>query len=200
MSDKQDNEFYPTPPELCLAIVRKLDEVIPKPRRIIEPSAGMGPFIRAAKQVWPEVFAMGVDIDPRIEAHMRDAGADRVAIGDWEEVIRGQKNLDVLILGNDPFTLQVAHVMAGLEAQGHGTYQAKVSRASLLESRERIPFWESHPARYVLPLVPRPNFMKGMVDPVTKKKKGGDNSAYMLYIWQKGYRGRAELFTPLVWK
>lgn len=200
MSERAKNDFYPTPPEVSQAIVRTLAEIIPAPRGIIESSAGTGSFVRACRPVWPGAFIMGVDIDPGMEPALVAAGADRVIIGDWEELIRDQRDLDVLMIGNDPFSVQIAHVTAGLKAQLHGAWHAKIGRFSLLESRERVPFWRDHPCRYMFPIVPRPNFMKGVIDPETGKKKNGDNSGYMLYVWKKGYTGRAELCSPIVWR
>lgn len=200
MSERVKNDFYPTPPELSLAIVQTLASFIPSPKGVIESSAGTGSFVRASRLTWPKAIVMGVDIDPDMEPALVEAGAHRVVMGDWEQIIQGQRDLDVLMVGNDPFSTQIAHVLAGLRAQCSGAWHAKLGRMSLLGSYERVSFWKENPCRLMFPLVPRPNFMKGVVDEETGKKKGGDNSEYMLYVWQKGFTGKAEIYEPIVWR
>ena len=200
MSTRVKNDFYPTPPELALAIVKTLSGFIPEPKVIIESSAGTGAFIKACREVYPSSHIIGCDIDPAMEPAMLQAGANRVIIGDWEQVISTQSNMDVLMVGNDPFTYQAEHITAGLKAQAEGTWHAKLGRMGLLESYERIEFWKTHPCRIMFPLIPRPNFQKGQKDPITGKPKNGDSTAYMLYVWQKGYTGKATLYDPIIWR
>lgn len=106
------NDRYLTPGSLARAICEKLKEAIGRPDTIIEPSAGGGSFIRAARDVWgvaPEIIA--VEVDRRSNADELDtAGADRVIYGQWEschEEVPRFKGSDrrILILGNPPFDL-----------------------------------------------------------------------------------------------
>jgi hypothetical protein len=200
MSERVKNDFYPTPMELSSAIIQTLASFIQPPKWVIESSAGTGSFIQAARAQWPHVYITGVDVDPLMGDAMRTAGANQVVIGDWERIIQPQKDLEVLMVGNDPFNLQVAHILAGLRAQKVGQWHAKIGRMSLMGSRERVDFWKQHPCRLMFPLVPRPNFQKGMRDEETGKLKGGDNSEYMLYVWGKGFTGKAQIYEPIVWR
>lgn len=200
MTARAENDFYPTPPELSLAICQTLNQFVPPPDRVVESSAGTGSFIRAARAIWPRAYIVGVDVDPSMQSAMDEAGANRVIIGDWEQIIAAEKDLKALLVGNDPFSMQVQHVLAGLKAQADGEWHCKLGRMSLLGSRERVEFWRENPCRFQFPLIPRPNFQKGMVDPVTLKKKGGDNSEYMLYCWQKGFKGVTRQPGPIVWR
>jgi hypothetical protein len=200
MTERTKNDFYPTPMELSSAIIQTLASFIQPPRGVIESSAGTGSFIRAARQQWPTTTIWGVDVDPMMEPYMKEAGADHAYIGDWPYLISGAQDLEVLMVGNDPFSFQIAHILAGLRAQKNGQWHAKLGRMSLMGSYERVDFWKQNPCRLMFPLVPRPNFQKGMRDEETGKLKGGDNSEYMLYVWEKGFTGKAQIYEPIVWR
>lgn len=202
MSHRQPNEFYPTDPDLALAITQRVVEILKgKPiTGIVEPSAGTGSFIHAAKKVWSGRPTIAVDIDPRMEPFLRTAGADTVLIGDWIDMTAFGFIPGVLALGNPPFSLAQRHIVAGFTAPMPLTYQAMLLRMSFMGSHERVDFWNQYPARYGFTLVPRPNFQKGQRDPETGKLKGGDNSEYATYIWEYGYQGPTEWLAPLVWR
>jgi len=192
-TERAVNDFYPTQPELALAITELVAGLLPLPiGLVIEPSAGTGAFIRAAKQVWPHVPACGVDIDPAMVPHLRAAGADDIYVGDWVEAMNTYTlEPGTLILGNPPFGLAQEHITAGNRALAKGDFQAMLLRMSFLGSRQRVEFWQEFPARYLIPLVPRPKFIVG---------KSGDNSEYGVFVWQSGYTGTTELLPTLVWK
>lgn len=186
------NDFYPTPVELAFKITELVASLIDRPiKLVIEPSAGTGAFIRAAKKVWPDVPAAGVDINPEMKQHLYAAGADGVHIGDWCEAVSLGLAPGTLILGNPPFSLAQKHIAASNLALTKGDFNAMLLRMSFMGSRERVPFWSQFPARYLIPLVPRPKFIPG---------KSGDNAEYGVFIWQAGYTGTTELLPVLVWK
>lgn len=107
VGDPLDRHYTPLP--LARVIVAALDEILDDtPRFIVEPSAGSGSFLAAAREVWPDAFMLAVDIDPGSSAREH---ADRFVNRDWLEVSREIRDVD-LILGNPPFkgTTGIAHV------------------------------------------------------------------------------------------
>ena len=61
-------DAYLSPPELCLAICKHLAEQGVNPSDILEPSAGAGNFVCAARTVWPNAVIHANEIAPdRIE-------------------------------------------------------------------------------------------------------------------------------------
>lgn len=198
--NRQSNDFYPTDSDLALAITSRVAMLVPPPTGLVEPSAGTGTFIRAARQVWPTTQIVGVDIDPRMRPFMQAAGADHVLTGNWVDIAQMGFIPGVLGLGNPPFSVAQAHIEAGMGGPQPLTYMAMLLRMSFMGSHERVPFWDRFPAKFAFTLVPRPNFMKGMVDPETGKKKTGDNSEYAVYVWKAGHQDETLWLQPLVWR
>ena len=191
-TERAVNDFYPTQPELALAITKLVASLIPMPGIVIEPSAGTEAFIKAAKQVWPTIPACGVDVDSAMQQPILAAGADGVYIGDWVEAMASHTlEPGTLILGNPPFSLAELHIRAGIDALPKDDFNVALLRMSFLGSQERVPFWAANPARYIIPLVPRPKFIPG---------KSGDNSEYAVFMWQKGFKGTTQLLPTLVWR
>lgn len=113
--DHLDRHFTPLP--LARVI---LAELVVRTRinvhRFVEPSAGGGAFLIAAREIWPKAHLIGVDIDPKAEARQY---ADEWHEGDWLDVSQRLDNID-LIAGNPPFTGEIGidHVRASLACSG----------------------------------------------------------------------------------
>lgn len=190
---RQPNDHYPTPGKLAWAITQRLGQLVPAVVGVVEPSAGTGGFIRASRHVWPGAEIIGVDVDPAMQQPMLDAGADFAIIADWLDVAAYGLVPGVLVLGNPPFGQARPHIEASIRALCTGDHAAYLLRMGFMGSRKRVDFWKRYPARYLVPLVPRPNFLRG------KKGKSGDNSEYGVFVWQKGYHGPTEVLETLVW-
>lgn len=190
---RKANDFYPTPEPLALAITQHLAELLPYPVGVIEPSAGTGAFVKASKQVWPKAFVHAVEIIPNLRPELEAAGADTVIIRDWEDCCKAVQLIPgALILGNPPFSLAERHIRAGLGILNHGDYIAMLLRMSFFGSFDRVPFWIEFPTRYMIPLVPRPNYVVG---------GNANNSEYAVFVWQAGpFLDKSEILPPLVWR
>lgn len=103
---------YLTDPKLAVAICARLRQEIGVPSYIIEPSAGAGSFVRAAREVWgagPHITAIEVDHASN-QLELEQAGADVVLFGRWEDCHEevpqkvGYEDT-ILVLGNPPFDL-----------------------------------------------------------------------------------------------
>jgi hypothetical protein len=178
-SERNPRDEYPTPPELCTAIVRKLiddgltslhapfqcsDQYV-----VLEPSCGDGNFIRSILAEFSGWSVDGVDIVPRDSLEnlqgVRFYQSDFLA---WQSRYR-------LIIGNPPFSdaeQHVRHAISLLEPQGT---LAMVLSLNFFGSFGRYPFWREHPLHKVCVLVPRPSFSGG----------GNDSSEYGLFVWRR---------------
>lgn len=195
-------DVCPTPIELAYEICRQLQNLeqettLGEPFRILEPSAGDGPFVKAARAVWPDAEITAVEIRPEMMAPLGAAGADQVVIGsiDHPSVIEAMHVSDAdLIPGNPPFGQAEEHIRELLANMKDGAHLAFLLRVGFYESFERLPFWREHPEKFFAPIVPRPGFkLNG------QGKMGTDSQAYMVCIWQKGWTGPSMRLPHLVW-
>jgi hypothetical protein len=189
-------DSYQTPPQLAIALCERV-RVAFRPLEIVEPSAGSGSFVYAARLVWPDAHVTANDVDRGRRRELLQAGAHVVLHGEWEHVARtlaSNQREDVggerLVVGNPPFRLAERHVEAGLEWLRAGDRLAFLLRLNLLGSTRRLSFWGRPGLASVAPIVPRPSFTGG----------GTDGTEYALFTWVKGYRGPARLQRPIVWK
>jgi len=190
LAEIDEFEICPTPPELALAICRRVTSLFPHVgtnRRqiewILEPSAGDGSFVTAAKATWPGAIVCAVEMRPECENALLAAGANIVTIETLEDFLTSQagqlamKSAD-LVLGNPPFTKAEAHLRAMLALMKPGAILAFLLRVGFYESFDRLLFWEQHPEDSFSPIVPRPGFKKN-----GKGKKGTDSQSYALFCW-----------------
>jgi hypothetical protein len=186
------NDLYPTPQPLCDAICRKLRETIGEVTHVVEPSAGTGNFVRAARAAWPASRIAA--IEPHAPA--ANAGEDAWRVQSFEDAADAFGASvplwpRALVLGNPPFDRAESHVRIALERLGHFTatapqprWLAFVLRASFLAGQKRTAgLWTEAPARYVWHLAPRPSFT---ADGKT------DGAEYVLCVWMAGHRGSYE--------
>ncbi|MCC6649107.1 MAG: hypothetical protein IT374_26500 [Polyangiaceae bacterium] len=111
-------DFWPTPDWLARRMIEWAD---PAPgSRIVEPSAGDGALVRAAREhmrTRGDAWIEAVDVNPAHKMSLHDAGADRVTIGDWP-TFASRAPLDSgggpafdLCFANPPFSLVATHLL-----------------------------------------------------------------------------------------
>lgn len=198
---RNDSDAYYTPQPLADAIARKLRETIGEIDLIIEPSAGVGAFVRAARATWPTAHIRAVEPFPR-----GSTGADWEVADTWESEAAAKicpaVSLPTLIGGNPPYNLPgdgrggaettaERHVRLALERLGHADattpqprWVAFLLRGSFLAGGSRIERLHERIGglRYVWHVTPRPSFTGG----------GTDGAEYAMLVWQVGYRGPYE--------
>ncbi len=194
-SARIENDAYYTHPVLALAICKALHPllVLPSQPRILEPSAGAGSFCRAARTCWgPDAYITAVEPfrGPQDKnGRPTKAGADvwrKLTLEDYCLQRSGQDVDFDLTVGNPPYMEAEAHVQL---TRARSLYVAFLLRFSFLGSQRRAKEIFGAPGlRYILPLAQRPTFMD----------RGSDNSEYATFVWQRDYRGNAEVL-PHLW-
>jgi hypothetical protein len=186
-----EEEFFPTPQPLAGAIVRLLHTACVNswPRRILEPSAGTGNFVGAARSQWPGAFIQAVDTQPRSGACC-EAGANGFAQRDVVEWAKEQPQEDFsLILGNPPFSRAAEHIAALKPLLRPSGCLAFYLRISFFEwTRKRTLFWRDHPLWAFAPIAQRASHYSGGTDSVI----GG------LFVWRH-YAGNL-LLPAVAWR
>lgn len=198
-ADRVPLDAYMTPPELALAICcelkRKVDAL-----EVIEPSAGAGAFVRAARSVWDMAHVTAVEVDPRHRAALVASGAHHVAIEDWVRWSRDIANAqsdegnDRIIIGNPPYRQAQEHVEAGLDLLRDGDRLAFLLRLNFLGSKDRVRFWRRPGLESVQTVAPRPSFGLNKLG-----KPGSDGTEYAVFVWRKGHRAPPRILRPLTW-
>jgi hypothetical protein len=193
--ERVENDAYLTPARPALAICEHLARRGVFPSRVIEPSAGAGAFVRAARLVWPAAHVTANEIDRRRRVALLRAGAHVVLFQDWPRLARRlaaapHDGRPRLIIGNPPYRFAEEHVDAALACLQRGERLAFLLRINFLGATKRVEFWNRPGLEEVAPVAPRPSFLGS----------GSDGTEYALFTWLKGYREPARLAPPIVWK
>ncbi len=198
-AERAELDAYATPLPLARAICQYLRRTAAgdQPDEIMEPSAGQGPFVVAARETWPEAHVTAVDIDPACRAPLKAAGAHVVLVEEWVGLARKLALHQVkkspatrLVIGNPPYREAQEHIEAAVGWVREGDRVAFLLRLAFLESSRRLAFWRAYTPALVAPIVPRPSFTGG----------GTDATAYGLFVWRRGRRGGSRLARAIVWK
>jgi hypothetical protein len=156
--------------------------------QILEPGAGTGNFVAAARAQWPDATITALDIDQRYGAACKKQGADAFHHTDYTKA-----NPDPffdLVIGNPPYNLAEKFVE---NAVGGGGWACFLMRAAF---RSGVGRWKTggilrcHPPLVSWPIVPRPSFTG----------KGTEHSEYEAFLWAPEtvvYMRRVE---PIMWK
>lgn len=186
---RNEGDRYLTPDALARAITKTLADLIEPPSLIVEPSAGEGAFVRAARGAWVGVPVYA--IEPNAEANqLHFTAPGEVSSTTWEDATWPPYCLDssgpTLILGNPPFNLAESHVRLGLERLGH--FDAKEPEPRYLVFLMRQSFWG--PARLAL-RIEAPLYARYSIGPRPSFTLDGqsDGAEYDLFVWKVGHRG-----------
>jgi hypothetical protein len=191
IAPRRPSDDYQTPLRLAQAICKRLSEVIPPPKEVIEPSAGIGHFVVAARECWPDASITAVELREACKGQLEGRGANRVIFDTWESVNLEKVPIPELIVGNPPYELALSHLELALKRVKPGGHVALLLRMAFLNSQERVrELWDKKKGfRYLLPLAQRPSF--------TGDGKS-EHSEYACYVWEPGYKGNAEIL-PHLW-
>jgi hypothetical protein len=199
--DRRPVDFYPTPDRLAVACCRAAREIVPLPEYILEPSAGSGAFVRAARKIWGSSSPIHA-VELRQEEHDNllscDTAADGVSICSLEDFLLGPSFVakeKVLAIGNPPYSLAQVHILLLLDNLLPGSHIAFLLKLGFLGTKDRADLlWKQGQCKYVWPILGRPSFVKG-------DRASSDVNEYALFVWEVGYTGPTFIRWPHIrWK
>lgn len=198
---RKEHDAYDTPFECALACAQwcaansiRIDHV--SPWRILDPTAGGGPFVKAARATWPSALIAALDIRPEVEIGLKGAGANYVGIGDTLARAPASFEKVDLVITNPPFALADAllrHLWKGLQG---GAVIAFLLPVTFLGSGDRwanAGLFAIAPLRFLTPIVPRPSFL------TVDGKETSPKFEAALFVWIKGHSGGATIPGPIRW-
>lgn len=172
---RQENDFYPTPIELCRAALHLFAGQNFK--TILDPGCGTGVWGQAARSLWPASHITGIDIVDRLE---RPSAYNRFCLADFLSLIPDaypDGSCYSLIIGNPPYQLAQEFIEKGMRLLApHGTMMFLL-RLNFLEGQKRGKgLWKTLPPSDVYVCSRRPSY--------TGNGKT-DATAYSLICWGK---------------
>ncbi len=185
-----------TKPHVARAVVQWVAQSIPAPARILEPSAGRGAFMVAAREAWPAAKQVGIELDealaPTLRANVRES--DSLFWGSFFAPAVSDLGRFDLVIGNPPYSVDTGRenrrglpVMQSVweEHLAHARTLAPtvvfLLRLSVLGGKERAAeFWPAHPLSALGVITPRPSF--------TDNDKT-DAAEYAAFVWSDVWEG-----------
>lgn len=152
---RREGDFYPTPQDVADRIVETYThDYLNKPKRILEPSAGDGAFLRACRGRFPDASIWAVEpaqYPGTANRHYRGTLEDFACLPEaWH-------TFD-LIIGNPPYNLAAEHVRLCLDLLAPEGRLVFLLRLGFLASRTRRALFREHPPERVDVLAERPSF------------------------------------------
>jgi hypothetical protein len=182
-AEKPASEFYPTP---AWATQRLLQHVDLRGGHWLEPSAGDGAIIRAARSVRDDVRWFAVELRDTGVQLLR-AGASDVLIGNFLDPhartwLEGRTSEGISVtLGNPPFSLAAPFVMRALEISDVVVMLLRLNFLGSSANRRHLFDSAGMPDVYVLP--ERPSFTG----------EGTDATEYGWFLWRADKSQRGEV-------
>jgi predicted RNA methylase len=102
MPDKNPLAYFPTPCELAEFIANESDEPFGGAMTMLEPSAGWGSMIDAARKRWPDIKVTAVELDALNVATLRAKGIEVIEV-DFLAHDFGEERFDIILM-NPPFS------------------------------------------------------------------------------------------------
>lgn len=168
-------DAYMTPPKLAEAIVARAAaafRLTPDMEfNIIEPGAGTGVFVRAARAQWPRSHIVAVDVDGRYRRACMKAGADDFVHGDYSRGAGG--GWATLTIGNPPFGLAAEFIREALDGSAFTCFLMRAAFRAGVGRWAPGGLFDVNPPRETWPVVPRPSFTGG----------GTEHSEYEVFLF-----------------
>ncbi len=183
---------YWTPDACALACTRAVASVLPRaPRTILEPAAGGGAWVRAAREVWgPVPWIEAWDLDGKAPALTEDVGASEAHRYDYLGTAAHRFDL---VLGNPPYARDAFQAWLD-KPLTHAGAVAWLLRSTALGSAKRAAWWGAHAPSHVWVLSTRPRWGGPGARP------SSDSVDSVLVLWQPSLaRGGARVVTRLGW-
>ena len=166
LTERAHRDFYATP-ELAVRLLLQ-NEIFSK--NILEPCCGMGHISKVFEEY-------GFNVDSR---DIEDRGFGR---GGMDFLKCGEKNLDVDIVTNPPYSLAQEFVEKSLEVIGEGHKVAMFLKLTFLEGKNRRVMFEKYPPKVVYVSSSRLTCGKNGVEWLPSC------ICYAWFVWYKGFQG-----------
>lgn len=198
---RKEHDVYDTDPACALACVEWLatngaKDPCRKSPTVLDPCGGSGPFVAAARRVWPSALIYASDIRPETEEPLRAAGANVVSIEDFRALpLNFVAEMDVTVT-NPTFVLAEELIRRWHAGARDGAVLALLLNCTFMAGQDR---WSDSGLYMIAPplsiaaIVPRPAFLV-----INGKKTSGKFEA-ALFTWIKGYTGEAKWLPPVRW-
>lgn len=210
---RREGDFYPTPPKLARAIVKRLlaDGWIGPMEPVLEPSAGRGGFVKAlAEAGFDKINA----IEPSLGLFhaLEKLDLAKCEQSPIEEFIIGPLFAqNQQIVGNPPFSHAEAHVRLLYDTLPRFGVLAFLLPLPFLTSKKRMALWEDTDLAVVYILPERPSFSKTWTcrecghkwttgpdmkkqgrccrchDAGPHKTSSTDTQSYGVFVWRRGH-------------
>ena len=187
---RKEHDAYDTPNECALACAQWCEANLnpggsdaSRTLNVLDPTAGGGPFVRAAHATWPEARIVAVDIREEVRAPLTEAGASNVIIRDFLTIPPAAFAKVDLVLTNPPFILADAllrHLWPGLKEGASVAFLLPVTFLGSDDRWDNAGLFAHCPLRYLAPIVPRPSFMTIEGKPTSPKFEAA------ILAWTKG--------------
>lgn len=184
---------YYTPPSVARQCVAAIPWGIDEPDLILEPSAGAGAFVCAARERWPFAHIDACEPDP--DAPVGEYESEVTCLhrdyfeGSYGGGQRSGSGGPDMIIGNPPYRRAEEHIIMALRVVRPGGVVAMLLRLGVLEGvarQERL--WSEYPPESVHVLVRRPRF-EGPGGAIGRT----DASAYAWIRWVRGGDGACRM-------
>lgn len=200
---RRENDAYYTDPGVARAIVTRLSEVLqPTPRKILEPTAGDGAFVLAAREVYGRNATIAaVDLNGQCRAKCEKAGADTFVTGDFLKIDRKAISRADLVLGNPPFDLAEAIIRHAYASLLPGASIAFLLAMNFLGSAGRWAgddaLFNACPLRFVIPIYPRPSFFG---EEAGDEKGQTGRYDYALFVFTREWLDNPAILDAIQWR
>lgn len=185
-----------TKPHVARAIANFVADGIPKPSRILEPSAGRGAFMVAAREAWPEASLTGVEFDHGLGNALRASVREKDTLlwGSFFDSLPHDLGSFDLVIGNPPYSVDSGRRNAKGQPIMTSVWESHLEHArrfaptvvfllrlSVLGGKERASdFWLQNPISALGIITPRPSF--------TDDGKT-DAAEYAAFVWSDVWHG-----------
>jgi hypothetical protein len=211
-TERRENDAYYTDARLAKAIVGRLAEILrPEPRKIVEPTAGDGAFVKAAREVYGRNATIAaVDLNAKCRGACLHAGADHFIARDFLQIEPQAISRADLVLGNPPFNLAeeiIRHAYASLLP---GASIAFLLAQNFLGSGGRWigekdgktkagldPLFRACPLRFFIPVCPRPSFFG---DEAGDRKGQTARYEYGVFVFTREWLDNATILDAIEWE
>lgn len=148
---------------------------------VVEPHAGGGALVRAAKRQWPGLSVLAGDIDYHAPGLYE---ADAIIADNWLTAEFLDYSLNRIIIMNPPFSghCGLPHVQKAIGVRGPDGVVCALLPLSFLSSKGRADFLAAHPPTQVTVLSGRPRWG----GPLTQGMSGRQDMA--IFVWAAGVR------------